>query len=89
MTKIVPGMLVVMKTTDEPCFVLSVAKVQGSVLSGETVTVRRPVISQNGLAYTTETFHVEELDTKEDRRSRQIKEMQGDALAIGLPTTKH
>lgn len=91
MSKFVQGTVIVMKTTDEPCMVLesfnSTPAFKG--MSGDMVTVRRPVISQNGLSYIVESFHAEEFLTQSERRQQRIEEMSGDAIAIGLPSTQH
>jgi len=91
MAKFTPGTVIIMKTTDEPCLVLEVFKPEGKPnfpgLSGEQVTVRRPILSQTGLTYSVDTFYAEEFETQEARRHRAVEEMQERASAIGLPST--
>lgn len=63
------GDLVFTKTTQEPCFVLSI---KDTTLFGFTkeVHVRRPVMTENGILHKSENFFLEELETADEQRLR-------------------
>ena len=82
---VIPAELAFLKTTDEPCFVLEtrhyhggdgIAKDDAVRMSGEFAIVRRPVATENGTQHVTETFHIEELESFEDRKARAKAEQE-------------
>jgi hypothetical protein len=60
--------VVSIKTTQEPVFVLAI--------SNGLVTVRRPVMGNDGVKHLTEEFTLAELETEADRIERNYKEKQ-------------
>ena len=80
MSKLVPGTVAILKTSEEPCFILAINPGQGDPeyadLSGTTVTVRRPVASEStGIQHVISVFYAEELESQEDRNERAYNEM--------------
>jgi hypothetical protein len=70
------GTTAIIKTTGEEVMILAIEKDEGGVLPGlgDIVTVRRPVMSQDGIKHLTESFGSAELETKEEKLDREIKE---------------
>jgi hypothetical protein len=86
------GEVVLLKTSEEPCFVLEIAAgvpvEQRSGLSGTMVVLRRPIMSgEKGLYHVTERFHIEEVETNEERCKRQSKDFKT-ARAIARETSE-
>lgn len=82
--KIVPGMLVYVKTSGETGQVISLnqsplgEEFDSSSFSGQTALVRIPKASQSsGVYMLNSTFAVEELETTKDRQSREYEDMFG------------
>lgn len=75
-----PGDVVTVKTTDEPVFVMKVN--MGEVnpelpeFSGVTVTVKRPLLTQNGVDYKIHDLLLEELTTYEERSAKKAEELE-------------
>ncbi len=72
------GEVVILKSTEEPCFCLSIDPGQGDPgypeLSGTSVTVKRPVATRDGIEHVVEVRAIEELETIQDRVGRLAKE---------------
>lgn len=71
------GQTAFIKTTGEEVFVLGVGSnpkslPDGSTLSGNVATVRRPVAGENGCYHLMEMFMVEELENSEERMQRHL-----------------
>ena len=62
-----PRTIVYMKSTEEPCFILSIRD--------NLAEVRRPIQSQDGIRYEVAEFFCDELQTAEER-ARTIMEQQ-------------
>lgn len=65
------------KTTGEAVFVLNVATPEPKncpSLFDTVVTVRRPVMGQNGVRHLEDRFYLEELETLDEQRKRFIAE---------------
>lgn len=75
------GVVAVMKTTEEPVFVLRLEGTDkiGDPLAPElqqtVAVVRRPVFSETGTRYDIGRFFVDELETSEARQMRHYREM--------------
>jgi hypothetical protein len=80
MGNIKAGQVALIRTTEEPVFVLEV--VVGKTipdapeLEQVIARVRRPVQGEEGVRHLVETFYVQELETQEDKHTRQISEME-------------
>ena len=78
-TEFKAGMVAYLRTTDEPLFILEVK--EGSPhqtypdLSGQTVTVRRPIQGRDGVRHEVQFFTIEELETLAAKQNRQVLEM--------------
>lgn len=91
MSEIKPGMVVYIKTTEEPVYVLAVSKEPDpSALDEECIAeathtrvteqaaiVRRPVASEDGIRHTIDDFFLSELETDAARKERAYGEMMG------------
>lgn len=78
MANIKAGQVALLRTTEEPVFVLRVDedKEECAILSKVLATVRRPIQGEQGVRHSIEQFHIEELETQEDKHTRQISEME-------------
>lgn len=80
------GNVVLMKSTGEPVFVLGLEQAEDHsnwpALSGMMVKVRRGNISQNGTSYHSELYAIEELESIDDARNRQIAEREEEVARI-------
>lgn len=70
-----PGMTAILKTTEEPVFILKIDEQSDADGLGQVATVRRPVAGQDGIRYVVDTFYLSELETTEQRMERTMKEM--------------
>jgi hypothetical protein len=81
-----PGILATVKTSQEPCLVLTLLSIEessfnGSVkldpvaFSGQVAVVRLPKETPNGVEHVVEQFLVEELETTEERFDREYNQM--------------
>lgn len=78
MANIKAGQVALLKATEEPVFILQVLE-KGKTfpeLSGSVAIVRRPTQGQNGVFHSLEEFYVEELESLDDKRTRQVSEME-------------
>lgn len=74
------GMVAVMKTTEEPVFVLAIEEgnrglYPAPALTQQVAVVRRPVFAESGTRYDVQSFYVDELETSEARQMRHYREM--------------
>lgn len=76
------GQVALMKSTGEPVFVLALRVSDAGFLSGQEAVVRRGNISQNGTNYHTEKYTIEELESIDDARNRQIAEREEEVARI-------
>lgn len=63
------GDVAYIKTTGEAVFVLEIYEGEGSL-----VDVRRPVMGQNGISHSVDSFRLEELETFDQQRKRFLQE---------------
>lgn len=76
MSEIKAGMTVIMRTTEEPLFVLGVSvppvgtPSEYAGLTGTMVIVRRPVQDKYGVHYETAKFFIEEVETLDAKQER-------------------
>lgn len=90
MSEIKPGMVVYVKTTEEPVYVVAVTKeprYHGHLLADELAQfdavkeqiaiVRRPLASDEGIRHQMDEFFVSELESDDARKERAMNEMMG------------
>ena len=90
MSEIKPGMVVYVKTTEEPVYVIAVTKesrYHGHLLADELAQfdavkeqiaiVRRPIAGEDGIQHRMQEFFVSELETDTARKDRAYGEMMG------------
>ena len=71
------GELALVKTTNEPVFVLEIAADEKSPLPSKMgATVRIPVVMRDGIDHRVVNFYLEELESSEDFTRRQVDELQ-------------
>ena len=71
-----PGTVALLKSSQEPVFVLELVQGDAGILSNVQAVVRRPVEGNAGISHMIERFYIEELETLEERHTRQIAEME-------------
>jgi hypothetical protein len=73
------GTKVFLRTTEEPAFLLDIREGNATQrfpgLSGKVAVVRRPTAGDNGVRHEVEYFAIEEVESEEDARTRQIESM--------------
>lgn len=81
MTEIKVGTVAVLKTTDEPCYILEIHKDARPEWAGGTehmyATVRRPQQTENGIVHNVDEFRVGELESLDDKKARVLEEYMG------------
>jgi hypothetical protein len=79
-TNIKAGTTAIIKSTQEPVMVLHVAPgktlPEAPDLEQTVVIVRRPVQGSDGVRHVVETFWIQELETQEEKHTRQLAEME-------------
>ena len=78
MVNIKAGQVALLKTTEEPLFVLAIENLDKvySGLSGSVAIVRRPIQGTEGVTHSIERFFIEELETLDEKHTRQVSEME-------------
>jgi hypothetical protein len=83
---IVPGIVVFIRTTDEPVFVLDVVPQENSLypsLDATKAIVRRPILTKDdGIAHNTDHFFLAELETFSQRLHRVAAQNEEEQAAM-------
>lgn len=74
MSDIKAGQVAVIRTTDEPVFILSTRLKQHNENPSDIATVRRPVMTENGIEHRIEDFYLVELESFDAKKKRMIQE---------------